>query len=225
MSTIHVPTTKSVRIWDLPTRLFHWALVASVVGAYITVKTGNMDWHLRFGKWVFCLLLFRVLWGFVGPHYARFFQFIKGPGAIINYLKSGKKVYGHNPLGALSVIALIGLFGFQVVTGLYTGDGYFYQGPLYSMGRGIRKAMTDWHHQTEIYMILLVALHVTTVFFYAFFKKDNLIRPMITGKTELQDNSTAVIHVEQSITMWRRFIIVAAIALLVTYYVFNGLSF
>lgn len=213
------------RIWDLPARLFHWSLAASVIGAFITIKMGNMDWHLRFGEWVFCLILFRIIWGFVGPYYARFSQFIKGPSAIINYLKNSKKVYGHNPLGALSVIALLALFGFQAVTGLYTGDGYFYQGPLYSVGRGIRDTMTSWHHQTEIWMILLFVLHVGAVFYYKFFKKDNLLTPMISGKAPLDNNADEVVSVEQSANMWIRFIIAFGIAVLVTYYISNGLSF
>ncbi|NLA52064.1 MAG: cytochrome B [Alcaligenaceae bacterium] len=216
---------RTARIWDLPTRLFHWSLAASVIGAFITIKMGNMDWHLRFGEWVFCLILFRIIWGFVGPYYARFSQFIKGPSAIINYLKNSKKVYGHNPLGALSVIALLALFGFQAVTGLYTGDGYFYQGPLYSVGRGIRDTMTSWHHQTEIWMILLFVLHVGAVFYYKFFKKDNLLTPMISGKAPLDNNADEVVSVEQSANMWIRFIIAFGIAVLVTYYISNGLSF
>lgn len=226
MSTTTMSKAGTVRIWDLPTRLFHWALAFSVIGAYITVKMGNMDWHIRLGEWVFCLILFRILWGFIGPHYARFSQFLKGPGTILTYLKSGKKVFGHNPLGAWSVIALLALFGFQAVTGLYTGDGYFYQGPLYSIGRGIRKTMTSWHSQTEIYMIILFVLHVGAVFFYKFFKKDNLITPMITGKAQLTKDAPAdLVNVEQTGGMWIRFAIAFGIAVLVTYYISNGLSF
>ena len=225
MNTANDSGLRTVRIWDLPTRLFHWALVFSVIGAYIAVKIGNMDWHIRLGEWVFCLILFRILWGFVGPHYARFSQFIKGPSSIVKYLKDGKKVYGHNPLGALAVIALLVLFAFQAVTGLYTGDGYFYQGPLYTIGRGIRDSMTSWHQQTEIYMILLVVLHVLAVFFYKFFKKDKLITPMITGKATLGNDAPAVTNIEQSGAMWLRFIITFGLAVLVTYYISNGLSF
>ena len=225
MNMANLSGSQTVRIWDLPTRLFHWALAFSVIGAFITVKMGNMDWHIRLGEWVFCLILFRIIWGFIGPHYARFSQFIKGPKSIATYLKDGKKVYGHNPLGALSVIALLALFGFQAVTGLYTGDGYFYQGPLYSIGRGVRDTMTSWHHQMEIWMILLFVLHVGAVFFYKFFKKDNLLTPMITGKASLAGDAIGVVNVQQTLAMWIRFIVALGVATLVTYYISNGLAF
>lgn len=226
MLTPSASEIRQVRIWDLPLRLFHWALVICVIGAFIAVKTGNMEWHLRLGLWVVCLIIFRILWGFTGTYYARFTQFIKGPGAIIDYLKSGQKVFGHNPLGALSVIALLGLFGLQAFTGLFTGDGYFYQGPLYSLGRSIRSTMGSIHHSTEIFMILLVVLHVGAILFYKFFKKDNLITPMITGKAKLtNDVPTAAVHVEQTPGMWVRFIITFGIAVLITYYISNGLAF
>ena len=225
MNMANLSGSQTVRIWDLPTRLFHWALVFSVIGAFITVKMGNMDWHIRLGEWVFCLILFRIIWGLIGPHYARFSQFIKGPISIATYLKDGKKVYGHNPLGAISVIALLALFGFQAVTGLYTGDGYFYQGPLYSIGRGVRDTMTSWHHQMEIWMILLFVLHVGAVFFYKFFKKDNLLTPMITGKASLAGDAIDIVNVQQTLAMWIRFIIALGIAVLVTYYISNGLAF
>ncbi|HZJ98310.1 MAG: cytochrome B [Alcaligenaceae bacterium] len=225
MNMANLSGSQTVRIWDLPTRLFHWALVFSVIGAFITVKMGNMDWHIRLGEWVFCLILFRIIWGLIGPHYARFSQFIKGPKSIATYLKDGKKVYGHNPLGAISVIALLALFGFQAVTGLYTGDGYFYQGPLYSIGRGVRDTMTSWHHQMEIWMILLFVLHVGAVFFYKFFKKDNLLTPMITGKASLAGDAIDIVNVQQTLAMWIRFIIALGIAVLVTYYISNGLAF
>ncbi|NLA88628.1 MAG: cytochrome B [Alcaligenaceae bacterium] len=220
------PETRRVLIWDLPTRLFHWALVVCVFGALIATKSGYMEWHMRFGLWAFCLILFRIIWGFTGTYYVRFTQFIKGPGAIFDYLKSGHKVFGHNPLGALSVIALLGLFGFQAVSGLFTGDGYLYQGPLYSIGRSVRDFMTSMHHKTEPFMIGLVVIHVGAILFYKFFKKDNLVTPMITGKMKLSDDvPTAAVHVVQSPGMWARFIISFGIAVLITYYISNGLSF
>ncbi|WP_432785349.1 hypothetical protein AAEX37_02202 [Oligella sp. MSHR50489EDL] len=226
MLTPSVTEVRRVRIWDLPLRLFHWSLVACVIGAFITVKTGNMEWHMRLGLWTLCLIIFRIIWGFSGTYYARFTQFIKGPGAIIDYLKGSKKSFGHNPLGALSVLALLGLFGLQVVSGLFTGDGYLYQGPLYSIGRSVRDTMGSIHHATEPLMILLVVLHVAAVLFYKFVKKDDLITPMITGKAKLSnDVPTAAVQVEQSIGMWIRFMISFGIAVLITYYISKGLSF
>jgi cytochrome b len=105
--------SKPIRIWDLPTRLFHWALVACIIGAFVTVKLGGlyMDWHARFGAAILGLIVFRLIWGFVGPRYARFTQFVRGPRAILAYLRGAAAPAGHNPLGALSVIALIAVIG------------------------------------------------------------------------------------------------------------------
>ncbi|SUA54692.1 cytochrome b/b6 domain-containing protein [Oligella urethralis] len=227
MLTPSATEVRRIRIWDLPLRLFHWSFAACVIGAFITVKTGNMEWHLRLGLAALCLIIFRILWGFSGTYYARFTQFIKGPTAIIDYLKSGQKVFGHNPLGALSVLALLGLFGLQVVSGLFTGDGYFYQGPLYRLAaKDIRELMAKIHHSTELLMILLVVLHVGAVLFYRFIKKQNLITPMITGQAQLSnDVPTAAVHVEQGLSMWLRFVLSFGIAVLITYYIANGLSF
>lgn len=225
MNTSQLTQSHKVMVWDLPTRLFHWAFAFCVIAAYVTVKMNEMDLHLLFGELVFGLVIFRLIWGIIGPHYARFTQFIKGPKAIIDYLKSGKKIYGHNPLGALSVIALLGVFAFQAVTGLYTGDGYLYQGPLYSIGREIRRTMTSWHRSTDTLMVIIVVLHLAAILYYRFIKKDNLVTPMITGNMKREDNDPAVVSVKHNGSLWIRFIIAAAIAIIATYYVSNGLSF
>ena len=104
----------SLRIWDLPTRLFHWLLAVSITGALITINLGGgwMEWHVRFGIASFVLLLFRIVWGLIGPRYARFSQFVTSPSKTINYLRThrGARHAGHNPLGAWSVIAMLMLF-------------------------------------------------------------------------------------------------------------------
>ena len=102
-----------IKIWDLPTRLFHWLLVLSVAGAFITESLDEMEWHGRVGLFVLGLLVFRLIWGFVGSTYARFTQFIRGPQSIRAYLKGEWKGLGHNPIGALSVLALLGTLAFR----------------------------------------------------------------------------------------------------------------
>jgi cytochrome b len=138
-----MPST--LRIWDLPTRLFHWALVVCVLGAFVTVKLGGlyMEWHVRFGLATAGLILFRVLWGLFGSRYARFSQFLRGPRALAAYLGGRLRTAGHNPLGALSVIAMLLAFGFQAVSGLFASDDIMIQGlPEISLtrprGRGQR---------------------------------------------------------------------------------------
>jgi cytochrome b len=174
----------TIRLWDLPVRLFHWLLVLAVVGAIVTTKLGGswMAWHERFGLLVVGLLAFRIVWGFLGSSYARFTRFVRGPGAIMAYLKGRWQGVGHNPLGALSVLALIGLFGFQAVTGLFANDEIAFYGPLYPLvSSDLSGTFSGWHRQTEWYLYGLVALHVAAVMFYTHVRKDNLLKPMITG--------------------------------------------
>ena len=177
----------SIRLWDLPTRLFHWLLVLAVVGAVISIKSGAIDWHQRFGLAVIGLLSFRIVWGFTGSTYARFASFVRGPKAIMAYLRGHWRGVGHNPLGALSVLALIGLFGFQAATGLFANDDIAFNGPLYPLvSSDWSDTLSRWHRSTEWFLYGLVCLHIAAVVFYTTLKKDKLIKPMITGKKPVE---------------------------------------
>lgn len=123
---------KRQRVWDLPTRIFHWLLAVGIVVAMVTGQIGGalIDWHGRSGLFILGLVIFRVVWGFVGAPTARFSQFVRGPAAIRSYLRGEWKGIGHNPLGALSVLALIALTAAQVGTGLFANDDISFQGPL-----------------------------------------------------------------------------------------------
>src|SRR5579862_2608288 len=109
-------------VWDLPTRVFHWLLVLSIIGSYTTAKLGLMPWHFGLGFLMIGMLIFRLLWGLVGPRHARFVNFIKGPGPVLQYLKGGIKSVGHNPLGAGMVVLMLLLLALQVTTGLFSTD-------------------------------------------------------------------------------------------------------
>ena len=113
--------TRKIRLWDLPLRLFHWSLLVCVAGAVATAELDAMDWHPRFGYAILALLLFRLIWGFVGSTHARFASFVRGPGTVLAYLHSMKDnkgpSIGHNPLGALSVLALLATLLFQAISG------------------------------------------------------------------------------------------------------------
>ncbi|AZY49449.1 cytochrome b/b6 domain-containing protein [Bordetella avium] len=175
---------RTLRIWDLPTRLFHWALVACVTGAFITVKLGGlyMDWHVRFGLVTVGLIAFRLLWGFAGPRYARFSQFLRGPATIIAYLRGRLRTVGHNPLGALSVMAMLLSIGFQAASGLFVSDDILIQGPLNSyVSEGVANTLTRLHKANEWIMIILVALHLLALLWYGLVKRQPLVRAMITG--------------------------------------------
>ncbi|MBE0485788.1 cytochrome b/b6 domain-containing protein [Marinobacter sp.] len=179
----------TIRLWDLPVRVFHWLLVLAVIGSMVTIKVGGswMAWHERFGLVIIGLLSFRIIWGFLGSSYARFSQFVRGPGAVVAYLKGHWQGVGHNPLGALSVLALIGLFGFQAVSGLFANDEIAFYGPLYPLvSSGLSGTLSGWHRQTEWYLYGLVALHVAAVLFHTWVKKDNLLKPMVTGNKKVE---------------------------------------
>lgn len=175
-----------VCVWDLPVRLFHWLLVALVAGAFVSAKIGGnaMVWHGRFGLAIVGLVVFRLVWGFVGSTHARFLNFVRGPAAIRDYLQGRWQGAGHNPLGALSVLALLGLVSLQAGTGLFANDDIAFQGYLYPLvGADLSGRLTGLHKALEILMIVLVAAHVGAIGFYARVKGHNLVKPMITGWT------------------------------------------
>jgi cytochrome b len=183
-----------VRVWDLPVRLFHWTLALLVVAAVVCEKIGGnaMTWHFRAGYAALTLVLFRILWGLVGSRYARFSSFSYRPSAIIDYVCGGKndrinRILGHNPLGSLSVFALLGIVLLQAGSGLFSNDDIAYDGPLMKF---ISKDTSDrftWFH-TEVsatLLYILVGLHVAAIAFYYLFRKQNLVRPMISGDQEV----------------------------------------
>ncbi len=179
---------KTVRIWDLATRIFHWLLVASVTGLVITGNVGGnaMEWHFGFGYAVFTLLLFRIIWGLVGGHWSRFSSFMYSPKNIFNYLKGTRPKHhaiGHNPLGALSVFALLLTLALQVATGLFSDDEIAAVGPLAKFVSSATVSQASSYHTQigKFLIIFLVALHIGAILFYLFKKHENLIKPMLHG--------------------------------------------
>jgi cytochrome b len=184
---------KTVRVWDAPVRLFHWLLVLSIIGLFITGKLGGnwMEWHARIGYCVIGLILFRLIWGFAGGYHARFVNFVRGPAAVLAYARSLAKSQsqasiGHNPLGALSVLAMLTVIGLQASFGLFADDEILMSGPLASSVSSATSALLTKLHRLNSYVILaLVATHLAAIGFYWFVKRENLVKPMITGKKEL----------------------------------------
>lgn len=177
--------SRTIHLWDLPTRLFHWLLVLAVVGAFVTVKIGGnlMVWHGRLGLFIVGLLAFRLVWGVIGSTYARFTQFVRGPSAIKAYLAGAWQGVGHNPLGALSVLGLLGIMIAQGVTGLFANDDIAFNGPLQALvSKDTSDAITGWHHLGEKAIFALVGLHLAAIIFYAHKKGEKLVPPMVTGK-------------------------------------------
>jgi cytochrome b len=190
-------TLRTVRVWDLPTRIFHWSLVVCVAGLFITANLGGdwMQWHFKFGYAVLTLLLFRIVWGFVGGRWSRFVSFIYAPSTIVAYLKGrGKPEHsvGHNPMGAGSVFALLGILLLQVASGLFSDDEIANQGPLYTLVSSAWVNTATWYHKEvgSTVIVALVVLHVAAIIFYLYKKKDNLIHPMLSGDKELSHSIT-----------------------------------
>ena len=183
-----------VKVWDLPLRACHWALVVAVAVAFVAAQIGGnaMVWHGRAGLAALGLIVFRIIWGFVGTTYARFSNFVRGPASIRAYLRGEWQGLGHNPLGALSVLALLPLVGSQAATGLFANDDIAYQGFLYPLvGGDISDWMTAIHKLFEPALIVLVLAHVGAIAFYARVKKHNLLVPMVTGWTETSGATAA----------------------------------
>ena len=184
-----------LRIWDLPTRLFHWALVVLVVSLVITAKVGGnaMVWHMRCGYAVFALLLFRLVWGFVGGYWSRFRSFVFSPGHTWNYLR-GRAVdpLGHSPLGALSVFALLAALAAQVGSGLFADDEIAFSGPLSVWVSSDAVSQASWYH-TEVgqpAVIALILLHLCAIAFYTLRRRKVLVRPMLTGDKMVEEKNT-----------------------------------
>ena len=179
-----------VKLWDLPIRLFHWLLVALVALAFVSGLSGGslMVWHGRIGLAILGLLVFRIVWGFIGSTHARFAQFVRGPSTILAYLRGRWQGIGHNPLGALSVLTLLGLLLFQSLSGLIATDDIAFRGPLQAV---VSNDTSDWftglHRQTIWLIGGLVGLHIAATLFYTLVRKDNLVKPMLSGYKWVRD--------------------------------------
>jgi cytochrome b len=181
---------RSIQVWDLPTRVFHWLLVTLVTVSFVSAKIGGawMQYHVWSGSAVLGLLMFRLAWGFAGGRHARFSTFVRGPGAVLRYTQNLLRTeapshLGHNPLGGWSVLAMLLALFVQAVTGLFANDDIFTEGPLYPW---VGKATSDWlthiHLLNQGVILLLVGVHVLAVLFYLIMKHENLIQPMFTGR-------------------------------------------
>lgn len=189
---------KSTRVWDLPTRVFHWTLVVCVIGLVVTGSTGGnaMVWHFRLGYAVFTLLLFRLIWGIIGGKWSRFASFIYAPSTIIKYFKGQgdpHHVIGHTPLGALSVFAMLAFLMAQVATGLISDDEIAASGPLTKFVSNTTVSLASSYHNAvgKRLIIALVLMHVIAILFYLFKKRENLIKPMLHGDKVLSHDIPA----------------------------------
>ena len=186
---------KIIRIWDLPIRLFHWLLVACIIGSIISVNIGGnaMQWHAYFGYAILILLIFRIIWGLIGSTHARFANFVPGKVALLNYLSGkSKAVLGHNPLGALSVLGLLAVLLIQVITGLFADDEIAFQGPMAKyVSETVVGIFSEIHEANSGLIYGLIAIHLAAIFYYQKIKGENLIKPMFVGDKEIDPSQEA----------------------------------
>lgn len=196
-----------VRIWDLPTRLFHWAFAALIVLAWLSGELAGSDWrpwHMRFGYAALALLVFRLLWGFAGSRYARFSSFPPSLSAALRQLRTRGSHAGHAPLGALSVYALLASSGLQIVTGMMTADDYN-EGPwLQFVSERTASLMGSVHAINRWVLLALVALHLAAIIWYALRGKA-LVRAMLTG--DRRDAGDAPPAEDDARTRWRALVL------------------
>jgi cytochrome b len=215
-------------VWDLPIRICHWTIVLLVAFSWWSAENHEMEWHYRSGLALCALVIFRIAWGFFGTSSARFADFVKGPGAVLAYLRPrGLPIVprlGHNPLGGWSVVLLIGLLALQVTTGLFAVDiDGLESGPLsYLVDFDQGRTAAEIHEVSFNLLLALIALHVVAVLFYLLARRKNLITAMFTGVQRL-DGAAAPAPVRR-VPAWRVALTIV-LAAAVTYAVARGFRF
>jgi cytochrome b len=215
-----------VKLWDLPTRLTHWGLVALVALSWFTAETDRMVLHRLSGYAVLGLVMFRILWGLVGSSSARFASFVKGPRRTWAYLRTlGRRapseVLGHNPIGAWSVLAMLLFLAVQAGLGLFAVDvDGLESGPLsHLVSFEDGRIYAERHEQVFNVLLVLIGLHIVAVAFYLLYKRDNLIGPMVTGARRTADMA----ETPGFAPVWRVFLC-AALASGLAWWVSRGLG-
>lgn len=194
----HTHSLHRVRIWDLPTRVFHLLLAVCVAGLIATGELGMMQLHFWLGYAVLTLMLFRLVWGFLGGHWSRFINFVPTPAKLRAYVQAVRaheetRSIGHNPLGALSVLGMLSILLLQVFSGFMSDDEIANTGPWTAfVPTNWVELATEYHGEIgKVILFLLIAIHVVTVLYYKRVKNDDLITPMITGDKVLQSETHA----------------------------------
>ena len=192
---------RTVAAWDLPTRLFKWTLVVLVAAGWFTQRYGDVTlvWHRVNGYAILILVVFRLFWGLVGSSTARFSTWLPWPGRAIRYgidllLRLPRRPYlGHNPIGALMIVALLVMVGAQAITGLFTVDSNgIFGGPFAALDpmedpTRLQRTLSGFHHAAYNYLLALIAIHVAVNLTYQFLKRDPVVAAMITGRKPIED--------------------------------------
>ena len=215
-----------LKVWDLPVRVIHWLLVLLVGGSWATAEFDLLPWHQLSGYLILTLVIVRIVWGFSGSTTARFSHFLKGPAAIKTYAaqimrRGANASIGHNPLGGLSVLTLLGLLAMQAGLGLFAQDADgLAPGPLADLlTRQAGRAVAEAHEVVFNVLLLFIAVHIAAILFHACYKGEALIRPMLTGRKNLPADAAVVLQADLKFASGKWafliFIIVAAVIILV----------
>jgi cytochrome b len=180
---------RRVKVWDLPVRLFHWVLVLLIAAAWATQEFNYMDQHVWCGEAILALLLFRIVWGFIGSDTARFGRFLRGPAEALRHLshitkREADREIGHNAAGGWMVLVMLALVGVQACTGLFSnsGDDGTVDGPLKPLvSQSASDFLSDVHSFNFDLIEAAIVLHVVAIVAYAVLKRQDLVRPMVTG--------------------------------------------
>lgn len=215
-----------IKVWDLPIRLFHWTLLVAVVTSFLSVEVFEaIDTHVISGIVVCVLLVFRIIWGFIGSSTARFWSFVPTASKLLRYLQSSdsekKSMVGHSPLGALSVFAMLVSLILQAGSGLFMDDEIFTTGPLNQFAsQGLIDLAIQVHDVNSVVLQILIAMHILAILFYLLKNKINLIGPMITGTKWVQE-SEPVSQLDLGQTHWIRFLVVFMLSAVVGYWLYT----
>lgn len=186
-----------IYVWDLPTRLFHWSLVALVAFQWLSGEFSDelLEFHLLGGYAILALAAFRLLWGFVGGRHARFGNFLRGVGPTLEYARAlrantAPRYLGHNPLGGWMIVALLAMLALQGITGLFASDDVMSGGPLrHLVSDQLGEVLTELHEGSFNVLLTLVVAHVASIVAHRLFKGEDLVRPMLTGYKDADEVS------------------------------------
>lgn len=211
---------RDVVVWDVPVRVFHWLLVLLIVSQIVTVSIGGnaMEYHVLGGYAILTLVVFRFLWGLLGTPTARFVNFLRGPRTVLRYTRSlastqPESAAGHNPLGGWSVVAMLISLLVQTVSGLFADDEIMTTGPLWKYVSEDTASLFNVIHETNALILLtLICIHLAAILFYLLRKKENLIKPMFTGKKPLPENSSDFMRPTQGVLQATVLLVICAVA-------------
>lgn len=195
-------------LWDIPTRVCHWMIVACVPLSWWSAEQERYDWHQWIGYTLITLVLTRVVWGFIGSRHSRFADFLVGPGKLMAYLRGqGADSAGHNPVGGWSVVVLLSLLLLQAVSGLFNTDEVFFSGPLYyAAGTGFRDAMGEVHEIAFNILLGFICLHILAVLYHQR-RGEKLLQAMFKGRAEGREGRSA------PVAWWLAVVVAACIGL------------